>query len=72
MASLRKRIDHYCKSCVYDSSAAGTWRQQVSLCAVTSCPLHDVRPKTTRTIPDSVLTYYGIESPSFERQKDDS
>ena len=28
--SLRRRINQNCKSCVYDPSAAGTWRQQIS------------------------------------------
>ena len=71
MTSLRKRIDKHCKTCIYDSEAAGTWRQQVSLCAVKSCALHDVRPKTTRTIPESVLAYYGVELPAFEAQNDE-
>ncbi len=72
MASLRKRIDQNCKRCSYDSSAAGSWRQQVTLCPVNSCQFHDVRPKTNYPIPESVLNYYGIKSFSFERQKDDS
>ncbi len=72
MTSLRKRIDRHCKSCTYDSSAAGSWRQQVTLCSLNSCQFHDVRPRTNYPIPKSVLTYYGIKSPLFERQKDDS
>ena len=28
--SLRKRIDEKCKDCIYDPTAPGTWRQQVS------------------------------------------
>jgi len=58
MPSLRKRINQHCKSCVYDQNAAGTWLQQVSLCSVKSCALYDVRPKSTRPIPESVLSYY--------------
>jgi hypothetical protein len=58
MPSLRKRINQHCKSCVYDQNAAGTWRQQVTLCSVKSCALYDVRPKSTRPIPESVLSYY--------------
>ena len=27
--SLRKAIDQKCKDCTYDSTAPGTWRQQV-------------------------------------------
>ena len=72
MPKLRKKIDQHCKSCTYDPLAAGSWRQQVTLCSVKSCAFHDVRPKTSYPIPKSVLTYYGIKSTSFERQKDDS
>jgi hypothetical protein len=60
MASLRKRIDQHCKSCVYDPLAAGSWRQQVTLCCVKSCAFHDVRPKTSYPIPESVLSCYGV------------
>ena len=56
--SLRKAINQNCKDCVYDEIAAGTWRQQVTLCSVKSCALYDVRPKSTRPIPESVLSYY--------------
>ncbi len=56
--SLRKAIDQNCKNCAYDEIAAGTWRQQVTLCSVKSCALYDVRPKSTRPIPESVLSYY--------------
>ena len=58
MPKLRKKIDQHCKSCVYDPLAAGSWRQQVTLCGVKSCALYDVRPKPTRPIPESVLSYY--------------
>ena len=71
MTSLRKRIDKHCKTCIYDSEAAGSWRQQVSLCRVKTCALHDVRPRTARTIPESVLAYYGVELPAFEAQNDE-
>ena len=60
MASLRKKINQHCKSCIYDSLAVGSWRQQVTLCGVKSCALYDVRPKSTRPIPESVLSYYGV------------
>jgi hypothetical protein len=49
--SLRKSINAKCKDCTYDrKSHGGTWRQQVEACAVTLCPLHPVRPKTTRRV----------------------
>ena len=66
MASLRKRIDQHCKSCIYDSLAPGTWRQQVTLCSVKSCAFHDVRPKTGYPIPESVLSYYEVENDQYQ------
>lgn len=59
--SLRKSVDAMCKSCVYDSSAAGTWRVQTTLCACTGCPLWPHRPKTKSPIPQSVLDYYQVK-----------
>ena len=56
--SLRKRINEKCKDCMYDSLAVGTWLQQVTLCDIESCALHDVRPKTRYPIPDSVRSHY--------------
>ena len=40
--------------------AAGTWRQQVTLCSVTGCALYPVRPITKAPIPDATLEYYGV------------
>ena len=56
--SLRKCINKHCRCCIYDRAAAGTWKQQVTLCSVTGCPLYPVRPVTESAIPDSVLDYY--------------
>ena len=69
MPSLRKRINQHCKSCVYDQNAAGTWRQQVSLCSVKSCALYDVRPKPTRPIPESVLSYYEASLDEYQAKE---
>ena len=66
MPSLRKAINQHCLNCVYDKLAAGTWRQQVSLCSVKSCALYDVRPKPTRPIPESVLSYYGVDLAEYQ------
>lgn len=33
-----------CRDCLYDDKASGTWRQQVSACHQTDCPLWRVRP----------------------------
>lgn len=43
--SLRKAINDHCKGCIYDpQSGLGSWRKQVELCTVTTCPLFPVRP----------------------------
>jgi len=63
--SLRKAIDDKCKSCIYDPLAAGTWRQQVTLCSVTSCPLFPVRPVTKSAIPIPVLKYYCVPEAEY-------
>ena len=63
---LRKAINQHCLICVHDKTAAGTWRQQVTLCGVKSCALYDVRPKSTRPIPESVLSYYGVDLGEYQ------
>ena len=43
--SLRKAINDKCKECIYDPlSGLGNWRQQVTGCTSTDCPLYPVRP----------------------------
>ena len=64
--SLRKAINQHCLICVHDKTAAGTWRQQVTLCGVKSCALYDVRPKSTHPIPESVLSYYGVDLGEYQ------
>ena len=59
--SLRKCIDDHCKSCGFDRKAAGTWRQQVTLCSIPKCALYPIRPTTKVPIPESVLNYYGVK-----------
>lgn len=50
--SLRGAIDAKCRDCTFDEVEPGNWRQQVSACPVTTCPLHPVRPvsRSTRTL----------------------
>ena len=48
--SLRRAIDSYCKWCIYDPKAGGTWRQQVTLCPSNDCPLFLVRPQSQDSI----------------------
>jgi hypothetical protein len=43
--SLRNAINEKCKWCIYDPlSGEGNWRQQVTKCTSTDCPLYPVRP----------------------------
>ena len=67
--SLRQAINDNCKTCIYDAAAAGTWRQQVTLCSVTGCDLYPVRPITKNPIPESTLDYYSISGPEFDRYR---
>ena len=64
--SLRNAIDAHCRSCTHDSGAAGTWRQQVTLCTVLGCALYPCRPVTKAPIPESVLDYYQVKGPERE------
>ena len=64
--SLRKCINDHCISCIYDQGAAGTWRQQVTLCAVKSCAIYPRRPVYKSPIPEGVMDYYAIEGAERE------
>ena len=64
--SLRKKIDKNCKACTYDSAAPGSWRQQVFLCCMKSCPFWDIRAKPTSPIPESTLRWYGVDLAEFQ------
>ena len=45
MASLRRSINAFCRSCIYDpGGGGGTWREQVEACTSQDCPLYEVRP----------------------------
>lgn len=55
-----KAITQHCLDCIYDPQAAGTNRQQVTLCAVRACALYPYRPTTKSLIPESVLDYYQV------------
>ena len=44
--SLRKAINEKCKDCIYDKLGEGNWRQQVTACTCTTCPLYPVRPQS--------------------------
>ena len=50
MANFKACIANYCKSCIYDKSEPGTWREQVEACGASSCELYSVRPKSVATV----------------------
>lgn len=58
--SLRAAIDKYCKQCSYDETDAGTWRQQVTLCPSSECPLYRVRPlsEDSNTLLDAPRSHH--------------
>ena len=58
--NLRQCINDHCISCIFDHAAAGTWRQQVTICSIKGCALYPVRPVSKSPIPESVLDYYLI------------
>lgn len=59
-SSLRAAIDRYCKQCSYDETDAGTWRQQVTLCPFSECPLYPVRPlsEDSNTLLDAPRSHH--------------
>ena len=69
--SLRKRTDENCRDCIYDSLAPGTWRQQVSLCTIKTCPFWDIRAKPTSPIPESTLRWHGVDLADFQPRAGD-
>lgn len=44
--SRKSAIDAFCRYCLYDPGAAGTWRQQVDACTALDCPLYSFRPRS--------------------------
>lgn len=47
-AGLKGKITAMCISCIYDPSGKGNWRMQVSECTSELCPLHSVRPLSSK------------------------
>lgn len=45
-----KAIEAFCKGCLYDPLAAGTWKEQVGSCVSANCPLHAFRPLPRQVI----------------------
>ena len=46
--SAQKAIANYCKGCIYDPLAGGTWREQVENCTIPRCELYAYRPRAKR------------------------
>jgi hypothetical protein len=42
--SLRAAINEKCRDCIVHKSNPGTWRQQITMCPQTDCPLWLYRP----------------------------
>ena len=59
--SLRKAVNAKCLECTYDPSDVGTAAQQIAVCIDSDCPLHSVRPITTKRLPISLLEAYGVD-----------
>jgi len=45
--SRKKAIDDFCKECNFDPLDRGNWRQQITSCTMTDCPLYAYRPKSS-------------------------
>lgn len=43
-ATRNAAIAAKCRDCIFDTEAAGTWRQQVTVCKATDCALWPFRP----------------------------
>lgn len=44
--SPQKAILNYCKGCIYDPLAGGTFREQIENCQITHCELYEHRPRS--------------------------
>lgn len=58
--SLRKSVNSMCRQCAYDPLDVGTAAQQIACCIAIECPLHTVRPITTKFIPEGLLLAYRV------------
>ena len=59
--SLRKAVNAKCRECTYDPLDVGTAAQQIAVCTDSDCPLHPVRPITTKRLPISLLEAYKVD-----------
>jgi hypothetical protein len=69
--SLRAAINDKCRECIYDPlGGGGTWREQVTACTSTACPLYPVRPlaQPRRDPEKAVSSTVGARSDSHPYQ----
>ena len=59
--SLRKAVNAKCRECPYDPLDVGTAAQQIAVCTDSDCPLHPVRPITSKSLPVSLLEAYRVD-----------
>ena len=57
---LRASVNRMCRTCTYDPTDVGTAAQQIACCTHSDCPLHSVRPVTTKRIPPRLLEAWNI------------
>ena len=57
---LRASVNRMCRICTYDPTDVGTAAQQIACCTHFDCPLHSVRPVTTKRIPLRLLEAWNI------------
>lgn len=53
--NLSGAVEDMCRVCTHDSLDHGTWKQQMTACEVTTCPLYPVRPITHGGMPDVIV-----------------
>ncbi len=69
--SLRKAVNAKCRECTYDPLDVGTAAQQIAVCTDSDCPLHPVRPITTKRLPVSLLEAYRVDPLTLDDRASD-
>lgn len=65
-------IAAFCRQCIGDPGAAGTWREQVAICACRDCPLWRFRP-LPRNAPAWIASRKAADMPAgFHRVMHDA
>lgn len=70
--SLRLRVDAKCRDCGGADGGVRHWRNHVSVCPVTDCPLWSCRPLTRENPPDWIVSRDPARlPPGFEKLSTD-